>query len=263
MNLVLLASLGLVLMFVMFTLIWLWQRKFGDASVVDVFWSWSIGLLALVYAWLGDGALIPRIALALLCSLWAMRLATYLGTRYAAKSKEDERYTQLREEWGKSQDWKMLRFFWFQGIAAWGVAMAFLPIISSEYAPHSFFIVVGVAIWIFAVWNEAMSDAHLQAFRSDPNNKGEICKKGWWRYSRHPNYFFEWLHWCSYPFLALGAGWWGLASLIAPIVMYFVLTRLTGVTLNDEQTASSRPGHAEYVKNTNAFFPWFPKGSKN
>lgn len=259
MNVITLALLGLIVTLTSFCAVWLWQRKHGDASIVDVFWSISIGQLALLYAILGTGALLPRMLLALLCSLWAMRLATYLGMRFAAKDKEDERYTQLREEWGDAQHWKMLRFYLFQGVASWTIALAFLPIAYSDFTPNWFWLVLALGIWFFAVFNEALADAQLQAFRTDKSNQGEVCKKGWWQYSRHPNYFFEWLHWCAYPLLAIGAGWWGLVSLIAPVTMYIVLTKLTGVNANDEQTGSSRPGHAEYVRQTNAFFPWFPK----
>lgn len=255
-NPVILAGLGLLVMAVFFFVIWLWQRKHGDASIVDVFWSWSIGLLAILYAALADGAIVNRVLIALLVGLWAMRLATFLGMRFAAKTKEDERYTQLKEEWGKQQDWKMLRFYWFQGLVSWIVAMAFLPIVFAPATPHWVFLLLAVGLWLFAVFNESLADAQLQAFRSE-DNKGKICKKGWWNYSRHPNYFFEWLHWCTYPILAVTAGWWGFAALIAPVLMYITLTRLTGVTSNEEHTGSSRPGYDDYKRTTNAFFPWF------
>lgn len=257
-NPVILSAIGLAVMAVFFFVIWLWQRCHGDASVVDVFWSWSIGLLAIIYAALADGATPPRVLVALLVGLWAMRLATYLGMRYAAKEKEDERYTQLREEWGSQQSWKMLRFYWFQGLVSWVVAMSFLPMVLSDSTPHWVFIGLAIVLWLFAVFNETLADAQLQAFRTQQNT-GKVCTKGWWNYSRHPNYFFEWLHWCTYPLLAIGTGWWGLAALIAPVLMYITLTRLTGVNSNEEHTSSSRPEYAEYKRNTNAFFPWFKR----
>lgn len=256
----LLAALGLATVLIFFFMLWLWQRRFGDASIVDVFWSWSIGLLALLYAGLGSGAVWPRVLLALLVGLWAMRLATYLGMRYAGKSKEDERYTQLRQEWGDQQQWKMLRFYCFQGIASWVVALAFLPIVYSAGTPHWLLLALAGGWWLFAVFNESLADAQLLAFRK-AENKGKVCQVGWWRYSRHPNYFFEWLHWCCYPLLAICAGWWGLLALIAPVFMYIALTRLTGVNANEEHTRSSRPGYADYVQNTNAFFPGRPASS--
>ena len=118
---------------------------------------------------------------------------------------------------------------------------------------------VGVLIWTIALVGEGLSDFQLARFRQRPESKGEVCQDGFWKYSRHPNYFFEWLHWCAYVMLAITAplGW---LTILAPVAMWFFLNRVTGIPLTEIQAIKSRgEKYRRYQRTTNAFFPWFPR----
>ena len=116
---------------------------------------------------------------------------------------------------------------------------------------------LAVAIWLVSVVGEGIADAQMKRFRDDPANKGKVCRDGLWRYSRHPNYFFECVHWLAYAALAIGAphGW---VTLGAPLVMAFLLTKLSGMPMLEKEMIATRPGYAEYVRTTSALIPWPP-----
>ena len=103
----------------------------------------------------------------------------------------------------------------------------------------------------------------MAAFKSDPAHRGKICDTGLWAWSRHPNYFFEWLGWCAWPLFAidLGGGWpWGWLALSGPAYMYWLLTRVSGVPLLEAHMRRSRPeAFAAYAERTSAFFPRPPR----
>ena len=113
-------------------------------------------------------------------------------------------------------------------------------------------------VWLLSVAGEGMADAQLARFKKIPSNKGRVCREGLWRYSRHPNYFFECLHWFTYLLLAIGSSWWWV-GLIAPFVMAFLLLRLSGIPITEAHLAKSRPEYADYMRTTSAFIPWPPR----
>ena len=117
---------------------------------------------------------------------------------------------------------------------------------------------VAVLIWLVSVIGEGMADAQMERFRGNPANKGQVCRDGLWRYSRHPNYFFEAVHWLAYIPLAIGAPY-GWVTLGAPLVMAFLLTQLSGMPLLEKEMAARKPGYAEYMRQTSALIPWPPK----
>jgi len=119
--------------------------------------------------------------------------------------------------------------------------------------------IAGVLIWCISVGNTVLADRQLARFRARPGNRGKTCREGWWRYSRHPNYFFEWLHWWSYVSLAAGARY-GWVALLAPAAMLYLLFRVTGIPPTEAQALASRgDDYRVYQRTTSAFFPWFPK----
>jgi len=116
-----------------------------------------------------------------------------------------------------------------------------------------------VLIWVISIVGEAISDQQLHRFRQQPENKGEVCRDGFWNYSRHPNYFFEWLHWWTYVLLAITAPF-GWLTILAPVAMWLFLNRVTGIPHTEAQAIKSRgQKYRHYQETTNAFFPWFPK----
>ena len=145
-----------------------------------------------------------------------------------------------------------------QGLGAYLFA---LPCLAAGASDQGLFWLdfLGIGIWVLAIGGEAIADQQLANFKRDPGNRGEVCNVGFWRYSRHPNYFFEWLHWWSYVALALTAPF-GWLSILAPIAMWFFLNRVTGIPHTETQAIKSRGDkYRRYQQTTSAFFPWFPR----
>ena len=237
---------------------WLWQRWGGKAGVVDVAWTWSVGLLAIVYVtWWADGLIARRILLGVMAGLWSLRLGLHLLPRLF-HAQEDERYLQMKASWGRNAQLRIFLFYQSQALAA---PLFALPMLlgGNSRAELNGWDALGVAIWCVAMFGEWQSDRQLAAFRKSPENRGRVCQVGWWRYSRHPNYFFEWLHWCSYVPLAAFAPW-GWLALLAPAAMFYFLNYVTGIPPAEAQSLASRgAAYREYQRTTAAFFPWPPR----
>jgi len=236
-------------------LLWVRQLKTRNATIVDVAWSAGLGLLAIIYPWFANGQLSTRVIVATLGAIWAFRLAWYLATnRVLGVAEEDGRYLAIRNHFGKNAD--LFLFFFYQGQAALAVLFSLPMLGAMMHGSTDIWTVLGVAVWLIAVVGETISDKQLARFRSNPTNRGQVCQKGLWRYSRHPNYFFEWIHWWSYVMIGHGA----LLTWIGPIGMLVFLFRLTGIPYTEIQALRSRGDrYREYQRTTSAFLPWLPK----
>jgi steroid 5-alpha reductase family enzyme len=249
--------LAAVMVFVM-TLGWLWQKKHTNAGIVDVLWSVGLALAALLMAITGDGALTPRVLLGILGSAWALRLAAHLWRRVSGEQ-EDGRYQHLRRHWVVGTQWKFFAFFQFQAFLVLLFALPFAAVARNPINGLTPMIVLGLLIWIVSVAGEALADAQLARFRRDPANKGKVCNVGLWHYSRHPNYFFEWLHWFTYVVLALGSPISAMAW-SGPVVMYVFLRWVSGIPYTEAQSLRSRgEAYRDYQRTTPMLFPWIPK----
>ena len=237
--------------------LWLLQRRTGDAGVVDVAWSAGVGFVAAALAIVAQGDPTRRIILGALALAWSTRLTVYILLR-VLRMPEDGRYRTLRERWGvKAQS----RLFWFYQIQAfWSVLFA-LPVAcaANNSAPFpTMFDLVGLTVWTVAVVGEAIADRQLARFRGSPSNQGKVCRTGLWRYSRHPNYFFEWLHWWTYVLLA-APGVYVWPALLGPASMLFFVLKVTGVPPTEAQALLSRGDlYRDYQRSTSVFFPWSP-----
>jgi steroid 5-alpha reductase family enzyme len=240
------------------TVAWLLQWRLRNAGLVDSIWAYTLGLLAVVYALVGSAPPVSRAAMGVMGGLWGVRLGHHLWKRNYGKP-EDWRYAQFRAQWGAAADRNMFWFFQFQNIFTLMLsASAFIPAAYRADEAPLWTLVLAAAIWLLAVIGESIADRQMEAFRAEPANRGQVCRVGLWRYSRHPNYFFECLHWLAYLPLALGSSlWWW--TLIAPLVMAFLLMKLSGVPMLEAGMMQRKPGYAEYVRTTSALIPWPPK----
>lgn len=254
---------GWLLVAAILSVLWLYEWWKKDASIVDVGWSFGMGILAIYFAIQGSGDWERRVLIALLGGIWAFRLAGYLFVNRVWGREEDGRYQRMRRAMGK---WAHLGFFaFFQIQAIWAVmfALPFLYIVQMEKGGIVGWDFIAVLIWLVAVGGEMISDLQLARFRANPRNKGKTCREGLWRYSRHPNYFFEWVHWFAYVAMAMGTGWWWL-TLWGPALMLVFLFKVTGIPHTEKQALASRgEDYRQYQRTTSVFVPWFPRKEKN
>jgi len=240
-------------------LVWLTQLRTGNAGIVDAAWAISIASLAVGAAAVGEGWPPRRIAIAAIMAIWGARLGLHLLRDRVIGKPEDGRYRALRREWGPSASSRMLRFFEIQAVAA--VFFALPAVLASANTEPGFALVerAALVVWCAAFVGEAVADWQLKQFRSAPNNSGRTCRRGLWRYSRHPNYFFEWVMWVAYAAFAVASPF-GVVALLCPIAMLYLLLHVTGVPLAEAQALRSRGSdYLRYQQTTNAFFPWRPR----
>lgn len=239
-------------------------RRLRNNGIVDVVWSAGFAGLAALYAATAPAPLAARqLVLLAMVFLWGGRLATHLFFRVRAHHPaEDVRYAQLRREWGADVDRRMFWFFQLQGLTQlilsipWLVALLDTRVRTSQN-PLSALELAAVALWCIALAGESLADRQLARFKADPANRGKVCQAGLWHYSRHPNYFFEWLVWVAYFLFACGSPWGWIAA-VSPALMWHFLNNVTGIPMTEELSVRSRgDAYREYQRTTNAFFPWF------
>jgi steroid 5-alpha reductase family enzyme len=188
-----------------------------------------------------------------------VRLTTLMLRDRVIGQPEEGRYQTLRQQWGASAQFRLFRFFQTQALFA--VFFALPVLVVARHPQHHWtpWDVIGALLWCFSVGNTMLADGQLVRFKRRPDSRGKTCREGWWRYSRHPNYFFEWLHWWSYAVLAIGSPYWW-AALLAPVAMLYFLLYVTGIPPTEAQALASRgEDYRRYQRTTSAFVPWFPK----
>lgn len=248
---------------VMITL-WFVQRRTKNAGIVDVAWSATIGMAGVWFAWSSDGYERRRWLVAALIAIWSLRLTVYLFRRVVGEP-EEGRYATLRENWGSQADRKFFVFYQFQAAAAAFFALPVLAAAQNSVERLGGLDWLAVACWIVGVSGVTIADWQLARFRDEKQHRGETCRKGLWYYSRHPNYFFEWVHWWSYAVFAAGAGlaWLGVAVAVPLALLYFIFF-VTGIPPTEAQALASRgEDYRRYQQTTSVFVPWFPKRSES
>lgn len=235
--------------------LWAVQLRTRNAATVDAGWTALVASGAVVAAFASDGDLSRRILVAGLAAIWALRLGLHLvRDRARTGSAEDGRYRALRERWGDAAGRRFLVLYLAQVPVA---ALFVVPLAAAmRGGPPDAWAAAGAAVWLAAVAGEAIADRQLARFRANPANRGAVCREGLWRFSRHPNYFFEWLHWWAY--VAIGHA--APLTLLGPAAMLLFLFRLTGIPYTEAQAIRSRgDAYRAYQRTTSAFFPWFPR----
>jgi steroid 5-alpha reductase family enzyme len=238
--------------------LWVWYRFHRNAGIVDVGWSVSLPLMTVLYASMGDGQAWRRWLIAAMFCLWGGRLAVYLLRDRVVGRDEDKRYADLRAR--RSPAVALDFFLFFQAQALLAVVLSLPALIAAvngepRVSPLE---IVAVLLWAAALAGESLADRQLERFKARPSSRGRTCREGLWRYSRHPNYFFEWLIWVAYALFALASPW-GAVALLCPALMLYLLFRVTGIPATEAQAIRSKgDDYRRYQATTSVFVPWFP-----
>jgi steroid 5-alpha reductase family enzyme len=255
--------IGWALAALLLLVLYLVQRRTRDATAVDAGWGASLVLLAALYAALGPGALEQRLLVCVPVALENARIASLVRRRLGQG--EDSRYQELRRRW-RERGREQLSFAVFYQAQAFLAALLSVPALLGAFNEDASIAPVqwaGLALFSGAFALEATADRQLAAFRADPANHGAVMDRGLWRYSRHPNYFFQTLTWVAYALVAVTAPWGWLAFLAPALILYLVLF-VTGVPPAEESSLRSRgEAYRRYQARTSAFVPWPPKPSSS
>ena len=245
---------GIVAIILFQTILWLISLRQKDASIVDSFWGMLFVLLAGTYMASSGVASGRSVLVIILVTIWASRLSLHIYSRNHGKG-EDYRYEAMRREHGPGKFWwySYISVFLLQGGLAVLVSMPLLAIMSSPGETWNILDLLGLGLWVFGFYFEAVSDHQLVTFKSNPENKGKLLTRGLWAYTRHPNYFGDTVVWWSYFVFALAAGhWW---SFPGSLVMTLFIFHVSGVKLLEKSLTRSKPGYEDYIRQTPAFVP--------
>lgn len=242
---------------------WLLQQRTGNSGWVDTIWTFALGLVGAGSAlWPVAGASpnARQWLVATLGAVWSLRLGLHIAVRTAGIT-DDPRYAAFAKEWGVDSPRKMFIFLQNQGFGS--IPLVFAIFVAARFPgealrPRDY---LGALILLVGIAGEALADAQLKSFRANPANKGRVCYAGLWRWSRHPNYFFEWFGRLAYPMIAIAPNYlWGWATLLAPLFMYWILVHVTGIPPLEAQMLRSRgERYRDYQSRTSMFFPLPPR----
>ena len=244
---------------VAFLLLWWRQTRTANATSVDAAWAVAIGALGVAYAALGDGALAQRLCGGGLAFVWSARLSWHLlRHRVFGHAGEDGRYRAMREHWGARAHANLFWFYQLQAAAAFVFALPFWWLAQDPEPRLAALQWAGLALALLAQLGEGLADRQLEQHRKDPGQRGRTCRRGLWRYSRHPNYFFEWVSWCGIAVVATPAAGW--LAWLQPAFMFVLVRFVSGVPFTELQALRSRgDDYRRYQEETSAFVPWWPR----
>ena len=250
---------GLVPILTMMIVLWIISISITNVSIVDIFWGFGFAVTAITYYSLSDGNPTRMLLVLALVALWGLRLSVYLGIRNAGKG-EDFRYRNFRNSYGESRYWWVSFFqtFLLQGTLMWLIS---LPVLAAMYygsdKPVGVIDMLAMVFWLVGFVFEAGGDLQLAAFKRNPENKGRVLDKGFWKYTRHPNYFGDAMVWWSFALFSIAAGgYWQIAG---SAIITFFLMRVSGVTMLERTLLETKPKYRDYVNRTSSFFPLPPK----
>ena len=255
------ALLGINLAVVAVMMVFVWYRsiRLADVSIVDIAWGGAGALIATMSFLLTDGTPARRILITGMVVAWGLRLAFHIASRKKGKG-EDFRYAAMRARDREGFPRRSLvTVFLFQALLIWLVSMpAQVAQVSAIPDKLGYLDYIGLVVFVTGFLFEVVADRQLKAFLADPDRKSGVMDRGLWRYSRHPNYFGDALLWWGV-FLVACATPQGWMTIFSPVLMTFLLMRVSGVPMLEDALAERRPGYREYMKRTSAFFPWPPR----
>jgi len=250
------------------TMLWMLSLMLRDASIVDVFWGLGFVFVywisyVLVHSGLDASQPVParHLLVGFLVTIWGLRLAAHILLRNRGRG-EDFRYARWRSEAGQTWWWRSyFKVFLLQGAILWVVSWPLLAVLADRSQnPLGWMDLLAILIWSIGFIFEAGGDWQLRRFKQDPTKRGQLLTSGLWRYTRHPNYFGDALVWWGfYLFAAVSGVWW---TIFSPLLMTFLLRRVSGVAMLERTLRETKPGYLAYEKRTNAFFPSLPKDDK-
>ncbi len=256
-----LAAAGWIAAALVMSALWAWHRRIHNAGIVDAGWTFLVAGLAVLDASVGDGAWTRRSAIGWMMGSWGARLGVYIVWDRVLGKPEDPRYQTMRQHWGDRADREFFWFFQKQALAAVYFSTPALFASLNRAAALNALELSAAALWIVGFCGETTADRQLLRFKRNPANRGHTCRNGLWRYSRHPNYFFEWLMWVAYGLFA-AASPWGWLALGCPAAMLYFLFNVTGIPPTEAQAVRTRGDeYRDYQRTTSVFVPWFPKQS--
>lgn len=251
-------SVNLAAVLAMMVAGWIVSLVYRNVTIVDSLWGLGFVLIGWITFFLAQGYPGRSFLIAVLVSLWGLRLGLYLSHRNWGKG-EDPRYGTWREKSGE-RFWlvSLFKVFILQALFMWVISVV---IQVGQMAPSPAALtgldVLGAIVWMIGFFFEAVGDWQLARFKSDPASKGRVMDSGLWAYTRHPNYFGEFLIWWGIFLITLSTpgNWW---TILSPIIITAVLIKMTGIALTEKVLLKNRPGYSEYIKRTSAFVPWLP-----
>lgn len=243
----------------MMTILWVISVFIKNVSIVDLFWGFGFVVVSAFYFINTEGIFTRKIVLMSLVTIWGLRLSFYLTWRNVGKG-EDFRYRQFRKDYGENRYWwiSFFQVFLLQGTLMWLISA---PLLGAQYNGQNnqlnIFDYAGIAFWLTGFMFEAGGDHQLAVFKADPANKGKVLNSGFWRYTRHPNYFGDSAAWWGYGLICLAAG--SYIPVLGSVLMTALIIKISGVAMLERSLKEQKPQYREYIEKTSAFLPWFPK----
>ena len=246
---------------VYFIFIWWVAKTINNWSIVDIFWSYGFAIVCSKYLITYYEKIVgSSFVLILFTLIWSLRLGTYLGIRILKDIRhEDGRYVKLRKEWAKELNWQMFRFYMIQALA---LTILLTPIISSVLHEDKALLPihwVGIVLTLLAVTGEFIADQQMKSFKVNFPQK-KVCDQGLWAWTRHPNYFFEWLIWVGFALLSYNNTYYGVPGILCAGLMFYLLTKVSGIPMTEEHLVNSKgEAYKKYQREVPAFWPKKPK----
>ena len=252
-------SQAALIILVLVTLLWIWSVFIKNVSIVDIFWGFGFVVVNAFYVFNSGELNARKILILTLVSIWGFRLAMYLAYRNIGKG-EDFRYQEFRRNYGSKRYWwfSFFQTFLLQGGLIMIISLPLLGISSSASSGDlNVLDYLGVVVWLIGFVFEAGGDFQLMRFKKNIENKGKVLNTGFWKYTRHPNYFGDSAVWWAYAIFSIAAGsYW---QIIGSIIMTLLIIKISGVSLLEKTLKNTKPQYSDYIEKTNSFFPWFPK----
>lgn len=248
-----------LIIWILVTSLWLWSVLIKNVSIVDIFWGFGFVVVNAFYVYNLEVVEPRNILLLILVSIWGLRLTIYLAIRNIGKG-EDYRYQQFRKDYGAHRYWWFSYFqvFLLQGGLILLVSLPYLGVHLCDASGDLFWLdFVAILLWIIGFSFEAGGDYQLYKFKKNPKNQGKVLNTGFWKYTRHPNYFGDAAVWWAYALFSIAAG--GYWQIIGAIIMTLLIIKVSGVAMLERTLKNTKPKYRDYIQKTNAFIPWFPK----